>query len=172
MKYLVFSFFIIIFMGCTHPPNGLSPNATYKQILIYDAIQRSLHDKTMPAYPDLKGLKTVYVNRICYIKFIGGSKEDLNPILNEADIPARISDIKFELKSEKEIQAMANEKGFDIFFLVFGHLEIKGDIATIGIDGWHREPEPWSGRYWCGTGSSCILQYKRINGHWAFDKRI
>jgi hypothetical protein len=167
MKFVILILSILISDFSCVQQQELAANATDKQRLIYDVIHRSLKEKDMPAYRDLKGRKVVYVQN-CYINFINGSAMDEKPLIDETDIPKSVAGFPVKLISEKALKEYANETGKDEFMLTLGNIKIEGDMASIAVDGWYRMPDSAKGTKMSGGGG--IMKYLRKNGVWVYER--
>lgn len=151
--------------SCITREDGVGKNATDKQKIIYDVIHRSLTQKDMPAFSDLKGQKKILINS-CYINFINSAPTDARPPVLESDLPKKIEGLTVELISEEELQKLANETGLYEFSLVLGNIKIDNDSATIAIDGSYRGPKEKHDFKMSGGGG--IIHYKKENNVWVF----
>lgn len=165
MKHsLLFLSLLLCFFSCMQQQE-LPKNATDKQKIIYDVIRRSLTQRSMPAFYDLKGQKTIYVHDR-YLNFINQAATDARPLIDESDIPKKVKGLPVKLITEEDLKKRAAETGFDEFMLVIGNITIEGNTATIGIDGWYESPEKNRGAKMSGGGG--IARYSKEKGIWAF----
>jgi hypothetical protein len=146
--------------------------STEKQKLIQEILDRSVVNlKDIADYNLLKDKKNIYINRTYYSKFSGATKADITEYqFEDNDIPTRILDVKFCLKSKDELQKIADNTT-EFVFLTFGNIEINGDVATIGIATWWQSQSPPRRRGHM-SGGGYVLQYKKVDGKWTYDKTL
>ncbi len=141
---------------------------TDKKQLIYAILERAVvSKKDIPDYTLITDKMNIYVNSISYSKFFGGiDKPQENPI-DPKDVPTQIEKVRFCVKSQLEIQAIA-DKTNDFLYLTFGNIEIKGNIAKIGIsNGWVVSKKN-KGKYVMLSGGGYVWEFKKVNGIWKF----
>jgi hypothetical protein len=154
------------------PPTKEFKATTEKQKLIHELLERSVVTlKDLVDYNLLKDKKNIYINRTYYSKFSGATKADIVEYQFENnDVPSQIQDVKFCLKSKDELQKIADNTS-DFVFLTFGNIEINGDIATIGLATWWQPQSPPKRKAYL-SGGGYVLQYKKIDGKWIYDKTL
>lgn len=143
-----------------------------RKTLITLILKRSVVvNKDVADYELIKDKKRIYVLNKWYSSFFGKTAEDQTkeyPLTLE-EIPVMISDVEFCIKSKQELQAIA-DKTAAFVYLIIGDIEITGDIAKIGVATF------WQGRSDSRTvylsGGGYVLQYKKVNGEWIFDKGL
>jgi hypothetical protein len=86
------------------------------------------------------------------------------------EIPNKINNVKFCLKSKSELQKIADKTWEDFLYLSFDLIEIKGKTATIKINNTWNVSKHSKKIYLSGGGYTCI--YKKINGEWKFEKIV
>jgi hypothetical protein len=141
---------------------------TEQQKLIYAALERAVVNvKDIPDYRLLKDKKNIYVNKAYYSKFMARTKADITEYQFEtSEVPAIIDGVRFCMKSEGELQRIADRTA-DFLYLTFGNIEIKDDVATIGIStGWQVGTKSKKAYV---SGGGYILKYKKVNGSWVYD---
>lgn len=156
-----------IFFDC-RDRQGQSLNSD-KSILIFQALHKSVvEDKDVADYKLIKDKRKIYVLNKWYSSFFGPTKDEVKEYpLSADDVPSRISDVEFCLKSEQELQEIA-DKTSAFMYLSFGDIEITGDIAKVGIaTGWKGKSDSKTVYL---SGGGYVLQYKKINGDWVFEK--
>lgn len=158
-----------IFFDC-RDKQGQNLNSD-KSILIFQALNKSVvEDKDVADYGLIKDKKKLYVLDKWYSSFFGTTEDEVKKYPLSADeVPSRISSVEFCLKSEQELQEIA-DKTSAFIYLSIGDIEITGDIAKVGI------ATGWKGKSGSKTaylsGGGYVLQYKKINGDWVFDKML
>ena len=64
---------------------------------------------------------------------------------------------------------MADVAG-EIYYITLGNIDIKKNIATIGIDTNYKSPK--DSKIFHMSGGGRTLQFKKINGSWIYEKTI
>lgn len=154
------------------PKNKEFNPGTDKQKLIVEILTRSVVDlKDLVDYDLLKDKNNIYINRTYFSKFSGATKADIQEYqFEDSEVPARIKDVNFCLKSREGLQKIA-DKTTEFVFLTFSDIEIKGDVATIAIATWWQPQSPPKQKYHL-SGGGYKLQYKKVDGNWVFDKSL
>ena len=140
-----------------------------KKQLIFTILSRAVVEKKdIPDYNLIKDKKRFYIVDVHYPKFVDTIMPKSYPI-NPSDIPMRIGDIEFCVKSKTEIQNIA-DKTDDFMYLTFGKIEIRGNYAKIGLDNGWVVSKKNKGKYVIMSGGGYELHFEKINGQWRFDK--
>jgi len=174
---------IILFIGCSRPlyvkekhfncsKKSYSMDTDRKQ-LIYKVLTRAVViEKDIPDYRLLWKKDRIYIDN----EYLTGEMDSLSTIdlqnqkafLQPDEVPNKIGNIRFCLKSKEELQKIADKTWEDFLHLSFDFIIINGNTASISINNtWlinkHSKKESLS-----GGGYICI--YKKINGEWHFKK--
>jgi hypothetical protein len=165
----IFICFIVLISGCaSHYPSNYK-NASDKQLLIYEILNNALSDKSSEIARESRCSKLIYINKMYASKFMAGTNDDYKEFPLEAtDIPDEINGVKFILKTKEELQAMADSQKGNIYSIMLGQIEIKGDSATIGMDERYTIPTDPKKTYMGGGGR--LLNFKKVNGIWVMGK--
>jgi D-ribose pyranose/furanose isomerase RbsD len=181
MRFLKIVILIFVINGCQSKQseqklkkqfdyNSISTNEfkadTNKKQLIYEILNRAfVEKKDVPGYNLIKNKKKIYICNLYLPNF-----EKRNKIhLNQSEIPSKINEVEFVIKSEKEIQNLANETN-DFLYSTIKHLEINGKKAKIGLSNYWVMSQKNKGKYAFMSGGMYILNFKKINGRWTFDE--
>ena len=165
----IFICFTILILGCaSHYPSKYK-NASDKQLLIYEILNDALSEKNSEIVRESRCSKMIYINKMYASKFMGSSNENYQEFPLEAnDIPTEINGVKFILKTKEELQAMADSQNGNIYSIMLGAIEIKGDSATIGMDARYTIPTGSKKIFMSGGGR--LLNLKKVNGIWVIGK--
>lgn len=137
--------------------------------MIFDILNRATVElKDITDYGLLKDKKNIYINRTYYSRFSAPTKADIQEFqFEDSEIPAEIKDVRYCLKSQDELQKIANETS-DFVYLTFGNIEFTEDLAQIGLaTGWQSQT---NSKKMYLSGGGYVLQYKKVDGKWVFDK--
>ncbi len=134
-----------------------------RQAIIKKILTRAVVDeKDIPDYPLIEDKSHIYILATGYSHFLGDTETF---IVNEDDVPNKIKDVQFCLKSEAELQKIADNT-YPFLYLTLGEFTLEGDIATIGlINGW--QPQKNSKTIFL-SGGGYVWKLKKINGDWTF----
>jgi hypothetical protein len=163
---------IVIFISCnnqTETPTVKATKTSDKQQLIYEILNYTLTDQKSELYKKAKCEKLFYINKTYYSQFWGTKDNCKEFSLKESDIPTDINGVKFQLKTGNDLQIMADEAG-EIYYITLGNIDIKKNIATIGIDTNYKSPK--DSKIFHMSGGGRTLQFKKINGSWIYEKTI
>lgn len=138
-----------------------------KKELIYKVLKRAVVDeKDIPDYNLIKDKKKIYIENNYAASILDEEEMKILP-LTSSEIPSEIKGISFCLKSKPELQAIA-DKTSPFLYLTFKEIKIDGDIAIIGISNSWQPITKSKVAYLSGGGY--VLQFKKVNGVWEFDK--
>jgi hypothetical protein len=134
-----------------------------RQAIIKKILTRALVDeKDIPDYHLIEDKSHIYILATGYSHFLGNTETF---IVNEDDVPNKIKDVQFCLKSEAELQKIADNT-YPFLYLTLGEFTLEGDIATIGlINGWQRQK---NSKIIFLSGGGYVWKLKKINGDWTF----
>ena len=140
---------------------------TNKKQLIYEILNQAfVKKKDIPDYDLITNKKKIF---ICNFYFPNFKKKNRIP-LNKSELPKKINDVEFIIKSEKEIQNIA-DKTNDFLYSTIKHLEIKGNKAKIGLSNFWVMSKKNKGKYAFMSGGMYVLNFTKINGRWVFDEK-
>ncbi|MGF1636853.1 MAG: hypothetical protein ACFCUU_07250 [Cyclobacteriaceae bacterium] len=143
--------------------------------LVYKSLKRAVVvEKDIPDYRPIWKKHRIYVANEYQTdksKFVSQSDWDNSvSYLNPNEIPFKINDVNFCLKSEKELQQISDRTWEDFLHLSFSLIKIEGNKATIQIDNTWIVSKHSKKVYLGGGGYECV--YKKTNGVWEFEKII
>tara|TARA_B110001452_G_scaffold23583_1_gene18777 strand:+ start:923 stop:1495 length:573 start_codon:yes stop_codon:yes gene_type:complete len=144
------------------------------QVLIYESLKRAtVTKKDIPDYRLLWKKHRIYVlNEYQTDKTDFISREDWNKslsFLNPNDIPNKIENVSYCLKSKEELQKIADRTWEDFLHISFSLIKIEGNKATIKIDNsWVVSKHNKKTVHLSGGGYTCV--YKKVNEKWEFEK--
>ena len=147
---------------------------TDKQELIYLVLERGLvTDKAVTDYRLIRKKKKMYVQKevfgsegIAIANSEVNGPADVSP-LSEQDVPHRIGEVEFCLKSQDELQKIV-ERTNPFVSISLGHFILQDSIALIAIaTGW-QSTKMSKVIYMSGGGG--IWQYRKAKGKWQFEK--
>ena len=155
-----------------------------RQMLYHKILERSVVvKKDITEYASIADKKRIYVSDTVYSTFfsttIGGSDIEKRK-LHLSDIPGRIGDVRFCLKSKAELQEIANAAG-DFMYLTIEDAVIAGDTAIVGIANmWMQQDatKPWmqkdngKEKYIYMSGGGYTLKFVKVNGEWIFHEGL
>ncbi len=173
LKNFLLLFFLLV--GCAkfphtsqhyftcHSKKGNEPLSMERQAIIKKILTRALVDeKDIPDYHLIEDKSHIYILATGYSHFLGNTETF---IVNEDDVPNKIKDVQFCLKSEAELQKIADNT-YPFLYLTLGEFTLEGDIATIGlINGWQRQK---NSKIIFLSGGGYVWKLKKINGDWTF----
>lgn len=178
MKFLITSILIFIFFSACQNRTSEKKQFDYNSIasrefnphtdkkqLIYEILNRAfVEKKDIPDYNLIKNKKRIFISDFYLPNF-----EENNAFpLNESDIPGKINNVEFMMKSDEEIQNLADETD-DFLYSTISHLQINGNKAQIGLSNNWIMGKKNEGNYGYTSGGSYILSFKKVNGRWVFD---
>ncbi|QTE24319.1 hypothetical protein [Polaribacter cellanae] len=144
--------------------------------LVYKSLQRAVVvEKDIQEYQSIWKKNRIYVlnqfqlNETLGLPKSNSVKKDYKYLkLNE--IPNKIGNVAFCLKSKSELQTIANKTWEDFLFLSFSMIKIEKDTATVKVNNTWKVSKHSQKIYLSGGGYTCM--YKKIKGEWKFDKII
>ncbi len=153
-------------------PHEYQMNSDVKT-LIYLCLERAVvNEKDIPDYSLIADKTHIYVHNVFYLENGGFvTPEELNSspvVIEENDIPAQISGVKFCLKSKPELQDIANQSRQDFMYINFNLIIIDNEKAFIQVSNKWMVNQNSNTSYLSGGAYSCL--FKKINGRWVFDK--
>ena len=173
---------ILVFSGC-HP--GLYTARTHfdcsrknefkadndKKKLIYKILEEAVvTEKNIADYNLLADKHKIYICESYYSKFFAASKEEIEEFkFDPGEVPGKIGNVRFCLKSKEELQEIADSTS-DFLFLNFGRISIIDDMATIGLATFWKKAAHSEGLYLSGGGY--IFLYKKVNDEWVYQEII
>ncbi|HBY69540.1 MAG TPA: hypothetical protein DEG69_18410 [Flavobacteriaceae bacterium] len=181
MKKIIFFFFIVSIVSCGRPfytnsnyfncaKNNTYEANTDKKQLIYAILERAVvSKKDIPDYQLISNKNKIYINNVSYTRFFGGMTKPNESQVFVSEIPSTIGDVQFCLKSESELQAIAN-KTDDFLYLTLGSIKITDETAKIGLSNSWIVKKRNKGKYVMMSGGGYILTFKKVNGEWVFDE--
>jgi hypothetical protein len=143
-----------------------------QQQLVYAVLERSFVTiKDSPDYRMITDKKNIYLNRAYYSAFSASTKYEIKDYqFQDNEVPAKINDVRFCLKSTTEMQKIADNTS-DFYYMTITDIKIDENIATIEISS-SRQQTQASRRKAMYGGSGHKLQYKKVDGKWVFDRVI
>lgn len=185
MKTNKISLFIIIilFLSCSRPlyikdkhfdctEKNYTMDTDLKE-LIYKSLQRAVVvKKDIPDYRLIWKKHRIYVLNEYHSNRMTSQKDWIKGLtfLSPNEIPNKIENVKFCIKSKESLQKISNKTWEDFLYLSFNLIFIDGDTATIEINTSWNVSKHSKKVYLSGGGYTCI--YKKINGEWKFEKII
>ena len=142
--------------------------------VIYESLKRAtVTKKDIPDYRLLWKKHRIYVlNEYQTDKTDFISREDWNKslsFLNPNDIPNRIENVSYCLKSKADLQRIADRTWEDFLYISFSLIKIDGNQAIIKINNsWNVSKHTKDIVHMSGGGYTCL--YKKIDGKWEFEK--
>ena len=194
MKKYTYIFIVIILANCSRPLyikdkhfncgiNTYEMDSDLKE-LVYKTIKRAVVvEKDIPDYNLLWKKHRIYIlDEYQLVPTIVTQKVDsINKIITfnsernikhfkTGEIPNKIGNVSFCLKSKIDLQKISNKTREDFLHLSFSFIKIEGNIATVKINNsWIVSKHRKKG-YLSGGGYTCT--FKKINGKWEFDELI
>jgi len=153
--------------------NNYKMNSDLKEV-IYKSLKRAVvTEKDIPDYSLIRDKYLIYVLN----KYQTDSTNFVSPeaweksltFLRANEIPNKIENISFCLKSKEELQKISNRTRTDFLSLSFSLIKIDNDTAIIKISNNWIVSKYSNKVYLSGGGYGCI--YKKINGTWKFMKK-
>jgi hypothetical protein len=141
---------------------------TDRQKLIYTILERAITKKDLPDYNRIKDPSRIYILDHSYAYFFGTDELEMQR-LDDADIPSRINEVRFCMKSDDELQAIADKEGKYMYFSI-GQLEINDSTATIGLTNSWKVPN--NSKEVMMSGGGYVWRLKKENDQWVFEKII
>lgn len=147
-----------------------SDNTEYKidndlKEIIYKTIKRAVVvEKDIPDYRPIWDKSKIYVSSEAIIY----NPKRRSHQLSQNEIPNKIGNIAFSLKTEKELQKIADKSREDFLYLSFSLIKLDGDSAIISINNHWKVNKHSKKIYLSGGGYTC--NYKKVNGKWIFDR--
>ena len=140
---------------------------TDKKQLIYEILKRAVvSTKDIPDYQLIS-----YINNVVYSKFFGGFDKPLESSIERSEVPNKIGNVQFCVKSKSELQKIADRTD-DFLYLTLGNIKIKEDTATIGLmTSWAVSKENKNKRIMM-SGGGYVWEFKKKDGTWKFVKAI
>jgi hypothetical protein len=174
-RLIKFLFILFLSVGCTKFPHTnqryfTCPSKKENELLSTDrqAIIRKLLtravvvEKDIPDYALIKDKSHIYILETGH-SYLMGNTETF--IVKEDEIPTRIKDVEFCLKSEAELQSIADNT-YPFLYLTLVEFTLAGDSATIGLNnGWQGQK---NSKTVFLSGGGYVWKLKRINGNWIF----
>ena len=142
--------------------------------LIYKSLKRvTVTNKDIPDYRLIWKKDRIYIlNEYQNDKKNFTSNKDWNKnlsLLSPNDIPNRIENVSYCLKSKTDLQKIADRTLEDFLYISFRLIDIDGDQASIKINNsWNVSKHNKGKIRMSGGGYTCV--YRKINGKWKFDK--
>jgi hypothetical protein len=178
MKKTTLFILFLLFLFCNRPfytnnkffdckPNSNFVADTDKKILITKILNRAvIEQKDVPSYDLIEDKTKIYISEIYYPDF-WNSKEKL--VLKKSEIPIQIGNVRFCIKSEAELQKIADQTS-DFLYLNLIDIRIEGDTATVGLTLFWQSQTDSKIVYLSGGGLIC--QYIKVNREWIYDKNL
>lgn len=158
------------FFNC--PSNDAYQADTDFKQLVYTALEMALvEQKDIPDYRLVKDTTKFYVLDTYFKKqerqrHYAGPKIHWSEPFTSTDVPTQIGEVQFCLKSEEELQTIANRTG-KFLYISIGDVDIKEDSAVMGIHiSWKREQ---GSRVISMSGGGVIRHFKKVAGKWMLD---
>lgn len=175
MKY---SLLILLFLlsSCARPLYTKdryfnSDNTEYKidnnlKELVYKVLQRAVVvEKDIPDYRPIWDKSKIYVSSEAIVY----NPNRRSHQLSQNEIPNKIGNVAFSLKTEKELQKIADKSREDFLYLSFSLIKLDGDSAIISINNqWKANKHSKRGALSCGGNT---FTYKKVNGKWIIGKK-
>lgn len=142
--------------------------------LIYKSLKRAVvEERDIAAYNLIWKKHRIYVaNEYQQEKATFKSQEDWDKsvsYLNPDQIPSEIGDVRFCLKSNQELQKIANRTWEDFLHISYDLIKINGDKAIVRINNWWMSSKHSKVVYLSGGGYESI--YRKIDGVWKFERK-
>lgn len=184
MKKILFLIIIFIFTNCSRPlyikdRHFNCPKKEYKidsdlKELVYKSLKRAVViQKDIPDYRLLWKKHKIYVadeyqTEDNHFQNRNNWEESLQ-YLTSNDIPYKIENVSFCLKSKKELQKIANRTWEDFLHISFSLIDIKEKNATIKINNTWIVSNKHSNKIYL-SGGGYVAIYVKIDGKWEFKK--
>ena len=145
---------------------------TDKKQLIYTILERAVvSKKDIADYHLISDKNKVYVSDIAYSKFFGGIERPSEIPIEKSEVPNKINNVKFCIKSKPELQKIADETG-NFLYLTLGNIEIKENTAKIGVMTSWSVSEKNKRKMVMMSGGGYVWEFEKKDGNWIFIKII
>lgn len=179
----IFPFLLILLVACNRPlhikdrhfdcqVNEYRANNELRKLLFVVMKRAVVQQKDIPDYRLLWNKSRIYVSN----KFLSSEiqydkiEEADYSYLTADDIPIKISNVSFCLKSQQELQKIADRTWEDFLHLSFGFIELTDDQAKIEINNTWISSKHSKKAYLSGGGYT--LLYIKKEGEWEFEQIV
>ena len=145
---------------------------TDKKQLIYAILERAVvTKKDIADYQLISDKNNIYVSNIAYSRFFGGLEKPSESLIDKNEVPNKIDGVKFCVKSKSELQKIA-DKTDNFLYLTLGNIEIKNDVAKIGLMTSWSVSKKNKKKMVMMSGGGYVWEFKKTNDIWKFEKIV
>jgi len=190
MRIIAFITILLTISSCTRPFYVKSKyfNCAQKEYikdsdlkeLVYLSIEKAVvTDKDIPDYRLIWNKSKIYISN-SYSTYKMNQRHNSKPdwekyedekyYLKNSEIPSKIGNVEFCLKSKKALKTIANKSDESFLYLSFDYIIIEKNKAKIKIENSWVIPDKTKNVMLSGGGYT--LLFNKVNGKWIFDKII